>query len=154
VLFRPPRRLAVAAGAAAATIALTACGSKPATRASVIARGNAICATASRALANIPAADGPSGTTIDFVKAAPIVTREAKALSTLPRPAAGRAVLERFIATESALASGYRHLAALQRAGNDAAVQSGLPALVRSDPSRPARRYGFTQCGAAVATVR
>ena len=152
-----PRRLPVASGAAAAAAAvlgLAGCGSKPATRASVIARGNAICATASRALANLPAAGGSAGTTIDFVKAAPIVTREARALSALPRPAADRAVLIHFLSAESALAAGYRHLAVLQRTGNDAAVQGGLTRLARIDPAAAAHRYGLTQCGGASATVR
>ncbi len=120
----------------------------------MIARGNAICATANRALANLPPAGGASGETVDFVKAAPVVGREAKALRGLPRPAADRATLERFIADESSLAAGYRRLASLQRTGDDAAVQSGLVALGRIDPGTFARRYGLAQCGAAAATVR
>jgi hypothetical protein len=151
------RRLPVAiraAAAAAASIALAGCGSKPATRASVIARGNAICATASRALANLPAASGASGTTADFIKAAPIVSHEAQALSALPRPTSDRALLERFLAAESSLAAGYRHLATLQRTGNGAAVQRSLATVARSDPGTLARQYGLAQCGAAAATVR
>lgn len=154
MLPRPRRHLTIATGIAAASVALAGCGSKPATRASVIARGNAICATANRALANLPAASGSSGTTVDFVKAAPVVSREANALRGLPRPATDRATLDRFIADESSLAAGYRRLAALQRSGNDAAVQSGLAALGRIDPGAFARRYGLAQCGAAAATVR
>ncbi len=154
MLARPRRQAALAITAAAASIAVAGCGSKPATRASVIARANAICATASRALANLPAATGTSGTTVDLVRAAPIVSHEARALSALPRPAAERAALDRFIAGESALAAGYRRLAALQRRGDGAGVQSGLSALGRIDPGAAARAYGLAQCGATPATVR
>jgi hypothetical protein len=139
---------------AAASITLAGCGSKPATRASVIARADAICATANRALANLPPASGASGTTIDFIRAAPVVSREAKALRALPHPVTDRATLDHFIAGESSLAAGYRRLAAVQRAGDDAAVQSGLAALGRIDPAPFARRYGLAQCGATAATVR
>jgi BarA-like signal transduction histidine kinase len=148
------RRLALAAGAAAASLSLTACGSKPATRASVIARGDAICATANRALANLPPASNASGTTVDFVKAAPIVTHEATQLSALPRPSADHTVLDRFIAAESSLAAGFRHLATAQRAGNDAAVQRGLATLAHNNAASLAQKYGLRQCGAAAATVR
>lgn len=137
-----------------AALALAGCGGKPATRASVIARGNAICATAARELANLPAASGAAGASVDFVKAAPVVSREARALSALPRPAADRALLERFLSAESSLAAGYRRLAAVQRAGAVAAEQSGVQALARSDAASLARRYGLVQCGAPTATVR
>ena len=154
----PPRSLPIAirtaAGMAAVSIAIAGCGSKPATHASVIARGNAICGTANRALANLPAATSASGTTVDFVKAAPIVTHEAKALDALPRPAAGRTELERFVAAESALAAGFRHLAAAQRTGDDSALQSGLASLSHNDAASLARRYGLAQCSASAATVR
>jgi hypothetical protein len=140
-------------GAAAAAFALAGCGGKPATRASVIARGDAICASAGRALANLPAASGASGATVDFAKAAPIVTREAKTLNALPHPAADRALLERFLAAESQLAAGYRHLAGLQRTGDASAVRGGITALARNDAASLAHRYGLTQCSAEAATV-
>jgi len=138
---------------AVASIALAGCGSKPATRASVIARGNAICETANRALANLPPAIDESGSTVNFVKAAPIVTREARTLAGLPRPARARALLEQFLTADAHLAAGYRHLAAMQRAGNAAAEQRSLTALARNDAASLARRYGLTQCSAAAATV-
>jgi hypothetical protein len=141
-------------GVIAASVALVGCGGKRATRASVIARGNAICASAERALANLPPASGASGTTVDFIKAAPIVTHEAQTLGALPRPATDRALLDRFLAAESQLAAGYRHLAAVQRAGDDVAERSGIAVLAHSDAASLARRYGLTQCGAATATVR
>jgi hypothetical protein len=121
----------------------------------VIARGNAICTNASRALANLPpASDGATGTTVDFVKASPVITHEVTALNGLPRPAAGHRLLKRFLAAEAALAAGYRHLAAVQRAGGGAAEQRGLEALSRNDAASLGRQYGLTQCGAANPTVR
>jgi hypothetical protein len=140
-------------GAVAASCVLAGCGGKPATRASVIARGDAICASAGRALANLPATNDASGTTVDFVRAAPIVHREASALNALPRPAADRTVLEHFLAAESQLAAGYHRLAAAQRSGDDAAEQRGISALARNDAASLARRYGLTQCSAEAATV-
>ena len=143
-----------AAAATAAAVVLAGCGGKPVTRASVIARGNAICATASRALANLPATSGSSGASVNFVKAAPIVTQEAQKLSALPRPAADRMLLQRFVTAESALAAGYRHLAALQRSGGGVPEQTAIAVLGRNDAASLARGYGLAQCGAATATVR
>lgn len=151
-----PRAAAAALAAPAlAAVALAGCGSKAVARAGVIARGNAICATAARETANLPASAGrPGGSTFAFEADAPIFTREAKAMDALPVPKARRALFERFIAAEDALAAGYRRLAAAQRAGNDAAIRRTTPTLEGNDALRLAGEYGMSQCSGPVATVR
>ncbi len=142
---------ATLASAGALALGLAGCGGHRATRSAVIARGNAICATATRALQDLPPAAG--ATSVDFRRAAPIVTREADALMRLPRPAAERATLERFLAAESALAAGYRRLARIP-AGDTAAITRALGPLESDDAGRLARAYGLDQCTGTTATVR
>jgi hypothetical protein len=147
-------RIPAAVAAAVLAVALAGCGAKPATRATVIARGNGICTNANRALADLPPSHGAAGTTIDFTRAAPIIGHEARALNGLPRPTTDRSLLDRFLAAETALAAGYRHAAAAQRSGHAGSLQSALAVLGRSDTGALARRYGLSQCGAVTATVQ
>ncbi|MGH2908282.1 MAG: hypothetical protein ACRDK8_03170, partial [Solirubrobacteraceae bacterium] len=105
--------------------------------------------------ANLPASAGrPGGSKFAFEADAPIFTREARAMDALPVPEARRALFERFIAAEDALAAGYRRLAAAQRAGNDAAIRRTTPTLEGNDALRLAGEYGMSQCRGPVATVR
>jgi hypothetical protein len=137
-------------------LVLAACGGHTASRSDVIARANAICATATNALRAVPSPSGASTTALGryFKRAAPIVATEAAGLRALPRPAARRATLDGFIAAQSAAAADYRRLAAAATAGHAAAVQQALSRLQTGDAGGLARRYGLSQCAGSTATVR
>lgn len=122
----------------------------------MIARGDAICSSAARAIHGTTAPTGTSSAALAryLGHVAPILAREATALNGLPRPAVRRSQLEAFLASETTLAADYGRLAAAARAGNESTLQRSLNALEGVDAAALARRYGLDQCTGAIATVR
>lgn len=150
------RRGAAAVVAAAAMLALTGCGGHTVTKRDVIARGNAICVAALRQIRALPtptAAGSLAGLSGYLQRVAPIVAREAAQLRALPRPAAGRDLLNRYIAAAAAGASQYRALAAAAAAGDAAGAAQALARLRQSPAAALATGYGLTQCAAPGSTV-
>ena len=70
--------------------------------------------------------------------------KEASATRALPRPAQGRAVLDRYVAAVNASAGEYRALATAAKNGDAAAVSAGLAAL-RASPVRGPRSTVWTE---------
>jgi len=146
--------MAAAAAALLGTWALAACGGQGVTKADVIARGNAIC---TKSLRQIRAVQTPGGSAADLAgylaQVAPIVQLEAKQIRALPRPAAQRSLLQRYVEAVTSDASTYQALAAAAHSGNDGAVAQGLAQLRASPSASLAAQYGLTQCAAPGSTA-
>ena len=143
------RQLLRAAIAAAACVAVTACGSHTATKKDVIARANGICIDALRAARSVPppAGSGSRAALAAYLqKLAPIIEKEASQTRALPRPAQDRAVLDRYVAAVSAGANQYRTLARAASHGDLATVNQSLTALRASRAPALAAQYGLTRC--------
>ena len=137
------------------TLALAGCGGHAATKRGVIARGNAICASANAAIRAVPSSGSATDAELGryFSRVAPILGREAASLGKLPRPATDRAVLDAFVAAQARTAMQYARLATAARGGDQPAVQAALAKLAGSPVARLANRYGLSQCtGSAAAT--
>src|ERR1700753_2769575 len=150
---RRPGAQVLAACAATACLAATGCGGHTVTKKDVVARANAICATARDAVGPAPPpAGGTSSTTplAGYLKqVVPIVSKEAADTSRLPRPAQDKAILSRYVQAVSAMAAEYRELAAAARRHDAGAVAQGLQTL-RSNPAPAlARQYGLARCSAS-----
>jgi hypothetical protein len=83
----------------------------------------------------------------------PVVEWETSALSKLRRPAADRALLERFLAALRAAVAQYRELGRAAAAADVGGVAAAESALAAGDAQALAARYGLRSCGAAGATV-
>lgn len=158
-MSRPPARArlavwALAAALAAVTVlAVAGCGSSSPTRQDVIDRGNAICASALRSLRAIPSSTAGGNPGGYFARVLPIVEAETTQLRKLPRPAAQRALLGRFIAAATRDTATYQALARAARAGDVGGENTALSVLRDSPSSSLAQRYGLVQCGAVTATA-
>jgi hypothetical protein len=158
LMMRPRHRpLLTTALTAACAAALAGCGGQQATKQDVIARGNAICASA---LQNIRAVPSPAGGSTSLAglaayvgQVAPIVDKEARQLRALPKPAEQRALLARYLSAVAADAAEYRTLAAAARAGDSAGVAQALADLRDSQAASLASEYGLTQCAAPGSTA-
>ncbi len=139
---------------AASAVTLAGCGGQTATKADVIARGDAICANALRAVrATTPPAGGTPAELSDYLqRVLPIVDQEVGGLSALPRPARDRVLLNRYIAAVTALGSDYRRLAAAARRADETATAQALATLRSSPAALLAQRYGLIQCSASAGT--
>jgi hypothetical protein len=148
------RRPALAAIAAAACLAATACGSHTATKKDVIARANGICVNTLRQVRDVPP---PAGSSLSALatyarKVAALIDKEASDTRGLPRPAQDRSVLNRYVAALGASAASYRALVSAARGDDPSGVAQAVSAL-RSNPAPAlATRYGLTECSAAAGT--
>ena len=136
---------------------LAACGGHTATRADVVARGNAICADAQNAVRALPSPATGQGSLPSLARyldrVTPVLDKEVASLRGLPRPAARRSTLTAFVGAEASLASGYRALAAAARRDDQAAVTRTLAGLRGNRSGTLAARYGLTQCTGLQGTV-
>jgi len=152
-----PRPLRTISLAAVCVITVAACGGQQATKQDVIARGNAICASALQNIRGVPSPAGGSeslaGLAAYVRQVAPIVEKEARQLHALPRPGNGRALLERYLSAVAADAGHYRALAAAAERGDSAGVSAALANLRDSQAASLATEYGLTQCAAPGSTA-
>jgi len=151
-------RLCPVLAACLVAVAASACGGSSATKKDVIARGNAICASAIRSVRAVtpPPGGATSGKTLSgyFQRLEPIVSQEVAQLSKLPRPATDKALLNRYIDSIGQAGHAYRQLAAAAQRDDLAGVATNLAAL-RSNPAQSlAQQYGMSQCAAASGTAR
>lgn len=148
-----PRALALIL---AGSLAATACGAHTATKQDVIARANAICAASVRDVRSVaPPAPGDGSLmslSAYLQKVLPIVEKEGGDTRALPRPAAGRALLNRYIAAVTAAEQQYRAAAAAAARNDPAAVAQALSALRSSPAATLARQYGLSRCSAGAGT--
>jgi hypothetical protein len=140
-----------------APLVLSACGGHTATKQDVIARANAICASASRdLLATTPPGGGETSLSglSDYLDATvPILRREISNLQTLPRPATDRALLDQYLSAVAKSGITYGTLAAAARRGDQDAVNQALADLQANPASSLAARYGMNQCAGASGTA-
>ena len=135
-------------------LALAGCGSHTETKQDFVARADAICAATTRELRTV------SGTPPSGVPALarylggviPLLQRELKQLRALPRPAAGRAELEHYLAAQAQIVARYRTLAGAARYGDAGAVNQALAALASSPAAGLASGYGLRDCAGASGT--
>jgi len=136
---------------------VTACGGHTVTKQDVIARGNAICAGAQRDLLATPSpAAGETSLPglAEYLSAImPILRREVSNLQALPRPAADRALLDRYVTAVASSGATYRTLAAAAGRGDQDAVNQALAQLAANPASSLAARYGLNQCAGASGTA-
>lgn len=144
--------------AIAAGLLITGCGGGSAvTRADVIARGNAICASALRQIRTVtPPTRAPASLPAMAAylhQVVPIVEKEISGLRKLPESATGHALLQRYIRAVSETAADYRALERAAAAGNQDLVDGALSALSTSSASSLAAAYGLDQCATAAGTT-
>jgi hypothetical protein len=132
-------------------VLLAGCGSAV-SKQDVIARGDAICDNALRAVRTVPPPAGSTGAAAYFGRIAPIVVTEATQLRKLPRPPADRALLDSYIASAARVAGDYLALAAAARSGNRDALATAGAALRESDAPALAGRYGLRDCATSAGT--
>jgi hypothetical protein len=152
----PLRRSAATFAICLVAVAATACGGSSATKKDVIARGNAICSEAVRAVRAL--APPPQGNTATALSAylqrlLPIVDQEVSRLRKLPRARPDEALLHRYIDSITEAGTTYKQLAAAARRNDIASVAKYLGALRASPAQSLAQRYGMTQCAAATGTA-
>jgi hypothetical protein len=152
-------RWIVASGALLAAITVAGCGSSY-SKADFISRADAICETAFRQTHTIapPAAGGGAAQQLTALasylqRVTPVVESETSDLSKLRRPAADRALLERYLAALRAAVAQYRELGRAAAAGDVSGVAEAESALAAGDAQALAARYGLRSCGDAGATV-
>ncbi len=140
----------------AVMLMLAGCGGSSPTKSDVIARGNAICASALRqvrATATPPGGAGSLAGLSDYLKqVVPIVRKEIANLRALPRPSQDGALLNRYIAAVTATKSDYDRLAAAAKNGDSTGTSQALAALQASPSAALAKRYGLTTCAGAAGT--
>jgi hypothetical protein len=150
------RRLALPAIATAGCLVATACGGHAVTKKDVIARANAICIDALRAVRSVPPPAGATGSPVVLAaylqRVAPIIKKEASATKALPRPAQDRAILDRYVAAVADGATQYRALAAAAKNRDSAGVSHALAVLRESPAPALAARYGLNRCNASAGT--
>jgi hypothetical protein len=134
-------------------LVVAACGS--ATKKDVIARANAICATAQRDLRALtpPAGASMSELAAYFGHVVPIVETEAKQVGALPRPQQDLVVLNSWIHNVTIAAGEFRALLTAARLGDRAAVNTALAALRTNHDTELAARYGAGICAASAGTA-
>jgi hypothetical protein len=129
---------------------ITGCGGHTTTRRDVIARANAICFTAQQAVRSI----APPGAGVTdakalatyFDKVTPIVAKEARQLSALPRPKQRQGILNHYVDAVGASVADYRAGARAATADDGGGVTQALAKLQSNGATRYARAYGLTQC--------
>lgn len=140
----------------AMTLILAGCGGSSPTKSDVIARGNAICASALRQVRATPTPPGGTGSLTglsDYVRQVlPIVSKEISNLRALPRPSQDGALLNRYIAAVAATKTDYDRLAAAAKNGDSTGASQALAALQASPSAALAKRYGLTACAGAAGT--
>ena len=151
------RQSGQAAALITACLVTVGCGSQPVTKQDVVARANAICASALRQVRAIPPPSSTSGSPLalgPYVRqVASIVQREAAQIAALPKPVHQRALLERFMGAVKADAAHYQALATAARSGDGAAEAQALAGLRASQSAQLASRYGLGQCAGSGTTA-
>jgi hypothetical protein len=140
-------------GSAAVVLAVAGCGSI--TKKDVIARANAICATAQRDLRAVaaPSSTSPAALVSYLGQVVPIVDIEASQFRALPRPKQDLPVLGRWIESVQFAAADFRALRAGARLNDRQAINTAYAALRTSDETALAARYGAGVCAASTGTV-
>jgi hypothetical protein len=135
---------------------LAGCGSHAETKQDFIARANAICESALRGIRNV---SPPTGTVTLLALArylgqvTPIIETETKQLRALPRPAADRALLERYLTALRLDGAEYRAWASAARSGDRQAMSTATAALQASSAAGLAGRYGLSACASSSGTA-
>jgi hypothetical protein len=150
-------RLGIALAIVAAT--LGGCGSSGESKADFVARANSICETALRDVRDVtlPSASG-GGTSLSALSrylrsVTPVVEAEVKQLRALPRPAADRALLDRYLNALASSAAEYRVLDDAARHRDHAALAGAIGALRASPAAGLAARYGLAECAGSAGTA-
>jgi hypothetical protein len=150
-------RLGVALAIVATT--LGGCGSAGESKSDFVARANAICETAVRDVLDVtlPSASG-DGTSLSALSrylqtVTPVVEGEVKQLRALPRPAADRALLDRYLNALASSAAQYRVLDDAARHRDRAALAGATGALRASPAAQLATRYGLAECAGSAGTA-
>jgi hypothetical protein len=132
-------------------VGVCGCGAAAATKQDVIARGDAICESATRAVLAVTPTFLPGGrpTPRYYAQTAPIVEAELQSLLELPQPSQDGAVLRQFRSAVSALAPVYRAILAAADRGDMAAIAALDAHAGRIDSAGPALRYGMRGCARA-----
>jgi hypothetical protein len=149
-------RAALWLAAVAIVATLAACGSSAPTKQDVVARANAICASALRHVRATPPPTGTPPALTDLAvylrRVLPVVEREVSALRALPRPDKDHALLDRYIAAVGAAGVNYQTLTAAAEKGDPAGVSRALAALRSNAAAALAQEYGLSQCAASSGT--
>jgi hypothetical protein len=150
-------RLGIALAIVAGT--LGGCGSSGESKSDFVARANAICETAVRDVRNVtlPSASG-GGTSLSALArylhtVTPVVEGEVTQLRALPRPAADRALLDRYLNALASSAAQYRVLDGAARLADRAALAGAIGALRASPAAQLAARYGLAECAGSAGTA-
>jgi hypothetical protein len=150
-------RLAIGLAIVAATIG--GCGSSGESKSDFVARANAICETAVRDVRDVtlPSASG-DGTSLSALSrylhsVTPVVEGEVKQLRALPRPAADRALLDRYLNALASSAAEYRVLGDAARHRDRAALAGAVGVLRASPAAQLAARYGLAECAGSAGTA-
>lgn len=156
LLDRSPRaRSGLAAIVALTAIAVAGCGGS-ATKQDVVARANAICASAVRAARALPSpaggANSPAALTAYLRQLLPIVDHEASSTRALPRPSQDRQILNRYVAAVSLSDEQFHALDTAAQHDSTAGVSQALAALRANPATTLARQYGLVQCASAAGT--
>jgi hypothetical protein len=150
-------RLGIALAIVAGT--LGGCGSSGESKSDFVARANAICETAVRDVRDVtlPSASGggtsPSALSRYLHTVTPVVEGEVKQLRALPRPAADRALLDRYLNALASSAAQYRVLDEAARHRDRAALAGAVGALRASPAAQLAARYGLAECAGSAGTA-
>ena len=154
---RTARRRVVAVPIVVAALLPAGCGGSSVSRADVIARGNAICASALRQIRSVtPPTLAPASLpamSAYLHQVVPIVEKEIAGLRKLPRPSTNQALLDRYITAVSGTAAEYRALEKAAAGGDQDRVDGALSALSTSSASSLAAAYGLDQCATAAGTT-
>jgi hypothetical protein len=150
------RTLTACVAVSVCALAPAACGGSTPSKQDMIARGNAICDSALRA---VRAAAAPTAQTGSLPALAqylrrilPVIDREASEITALPRPAQDRELLSRYIAALTAADAEYRVLADAAQRGDAGATAQALATLRANPADTLARRYGLAGCGTPSST--
>ena len=151
------RRATAGVVALTASIAVACGGGSTVSRADVIARGDAICASALRQIRTVtPPSLAPASLKAMsgyLRQVVPIVEKEIASLRHLPRPAKDHQLLDRYITAVASTAADYRALQQAAAAGDQNRVDTALSALSTSSASSLAADYGLDQCATAAGTT-
>lgn len=126
------------------------------TKQDVVARANAICASAVRAARTLPSpaggANSPAALTAYLRQLLPIVDHEAASTRALPRPSQDRALLNRYVAAVSLSDRQFHALDTAAGQGSAGGVSQALAALRTNPATSLAQQYGLVQCASAAGT--
>ena len=152
------RRGLLVALIAAGLVLVAGCGSSAVSKQDFIARADAICQNTIREVRDVAPSSTGAGISLPALArylgaVTPIVGAEVRQLRALPRPAADRPLLNRYLAAVQLASVHYRALAAAARAGDRTAIEAATAELAASPSAALATRYGLTICAGPTGTA-